>query len=123
MKRLFMLGAITTLLVTMVSMVWAATVKSSKSNSSERVLMYSTPIVTPAQVTAILAELDKMDGGDEAAVRGLLKKHGVKTGCGKGCINHVKVHKVNTFLVLEYQADEAQALAVTVKGSKSLSSQ
>ena len=52
-----------------------------------------------------------MGGADEAAVRGILTKLGVRMGCGKGCINHIKVLKGKTFLVLENSADEPQAMA------------
>ena len=116
MRRLFPIVVITGLLVAMASVAWAATnLNSSRSNIYR--LVYTTDGMTPAQAAALGAKLDKLGGADEAAVRGILTKLGVKIGCGKGCINHIKVLKGNTILVLENAADEPQALAVTVKGS------
>ncbi len=53
----------------------ATSVKSSKSNSSERVAVYDS-VMTPTQATAFLAEWDKIPLGstNEAAVRGILQK-------------------------------------------------
>jgi hypothetical protein len=75
MRRLFQVCAITGLLVVMASGAYAATtVRSGKSNSSERVAVYDT--MTPTEVTAFLAEWDKLPLGstNEAAVRGVLQK-------------------------------------------------
>ena len=112
MRRVSAMSAITVLLVATTSICYAVTntTRGSKSNGDER-LAYSSPIVTPAQATVILAELEKLGRADERAVRGILTRLGVKIGCGKGCINYIKVLKGKTFLVLENAADEAQAMA------------
>ena len=121
MRRLFPIVVITGLLVAMVLVAWATiNLNSSKSNAYR--VYYPADGMTSAQAAALLADLEKLGRADERAVRGILTKLGVKICCGKGCINHIKVLKGNTILVLENAADEAQAIAVTVKGSKSNSS-
>jgi hypothetical protein len=93
----------------------AANLNMSRSNVNR--LVYASP-VTAAQAAAILADLDQLGKGvDQAAVMNVLKKRGVKTGCGGGCINHVKVVGGTKILLLESPADEAQALAVSDPGS------
>ena len=89
MRRLFQVSAIASLLVVMASVAYAATtVKSSKSNSSEKVAVYDS-VMTPTQATAFLAGWDKIPLGstNEAAVRGILKRVlGVKAGSVKTII-------------------------------------
>ena len=111
MRNPFVIGATSILLVAAAPVCDAATnLNSSKSNVYRAV--YATPI-TAAQAAAILADLDRMGKGvDQAAVLSVLKKRGVKTGCGGGCINHVKVVGGTKILLLENPADEAQAIAV-----------
>ena len=83
MGRLYIFGAIASLLVTMVSISWAATnLNSSKSNVYR--LVYPGDLVTQEQASAILAELDKIGLVDEAKLRQLLQqqilpKNGVQT--------------------------------------------
>jgi hypothetical protein len=88
MRRLFQVSAITSLLVVMASGAYAATtVKSSKSNSQDRVAVYDT--MTPPEATAFLAEWDKIPVGstNEAAVRGILQRVlGPKAGSVKTII-------------------------------------
>ncbi len=82
MRRLFLVGAITSLLVTMVWISWAATnFNSSRSNIYR--LVYPADVVTSAQAAAILADLDKIGPLDEAKLKQLLQqqilpKHGVQ---------------------------------------------
>ena len=110
MRRLFPIVVITGLLVAMVLVAWATiNLNSSKSNAYR--VYYPAGGMTSAQAAALVAEIDKMGGADERAVRGILTKLGVRMGCGKGCINYIKVLKGKTFLVLENAADEAQAMA------------
>ena len=89
MRRLFQVSAITSLLVVMASGAYAATtVKSSKSNSQDKVAVYDS-VMTPTQATAFLAEWDKIPLGstNEAAVRGILQKVlGPKAGSVKTII-------------------------------------
>jgi len=68
-----MVGSVTTLLVSMVSMPWAAAnLNLSKSNINR--VVYSTDGMTSAQAAALVAEFDKMPPVDEAAVRKALQK-------------------------------------------------
>lgn len=93
----------------------AANLNLSKSNVYR--VVYA-PAVTSTQAAAILADLDRLGkGASQSAVLGVLKQRGVKTGCGGGCVNHVKVVGGTTILLLESPADEAQALAVSDAGS------
>ncbi len=76
MRRLFLVSTITSLVVVMASFAYAATtVKSTKSNSSDRHLV-DDGVVTRPQTTAILAEWDKIPLGstNEATVRGIVQK-------------------------------------------------
>jgi hypothetical protein len=82
MRRLLQVSAIASLLVGMASGAYAATtVKSAKSNSSDKVAVYDT--MTPTEATAFLAGWDKIPLGstNEATVRGILQKVlGTKAG-------------------------------------------
>ena len=115
MRNSYVTSAITVLLVAAASVCnGASSFNSSKSNVYRAV--YS-PIVSQAQAAAILADLDRMGKGvDQAAVLSVLGKHGVRTGCGNGCINHVKVVGGTRILLLENPGDEAQAIAVSDPG-------
>jgi hypothetical protein len=115
MRHPFVISAVSVLLVAAAPLCdAAANLNLSKSNINR--LVYASP-VTAAQAAAILADLDQMGKGiDQAAVMNALKKRGVKTGCGGGCINHVKVVGGTRILLLESPADEAQALAVSDPG-------
>jgi len=115
MRHPFVISAVSVLLVAAAPLCDAASnLNLSKSNINR--LVYASP-VTAAQAAAILADLDQMGKGiDQAAVMNALKKRGVKTGCGGGCINHVKVVGGTRILLLESPADEAQALAVSDPG-------
>lgn len=71
MKRLLLVAAITSLLLTMASISWAATtINNSKSNNLR--LVYDG--MTSTQAAALGAELDKMPRVDEAAIRKALQK-------------------------------------------------
>ena len=118
MKRLFLTGAITCLLVVMVSIAWAVTnLNSSRSNNYR--LTYDPTAVTPAQATAILKDLDTIGQVDETKVRKLLQKHGVKPGL----IQKIRIvpagqrrEKIPAVLLLTSSADEPAAIAVTDEG-------
>lgn len=115
MKRKLTLAALALVFVMAAPLCDAANnLNLSKSNVNR--VVYASP-VTAAQATAILADLDQLGKGvDQAAVMNVLKKRGVKTGCGGGCINHVKVVGGTRIFLLESPADEAQALAVSDPG-------
>lgn len=81
MKPLFIRTAIVGLLVTMVSLPSAATnLNSSKSNVYR--VIYHPHVVSSAQASALLAELDKLGQADEATLKKWLsanfRKHGVQ---------------------------------------------
>jgi predicted metal-dependent phosphotriesterase family hydrolase len=113
MRRLLQVSAITSLLVVMASGAYAATtVRSGKSNSSDRVAVYDT--MTPTEVTAFLAEWDKIPLGSttEAAVRRILQKVlGTKAGSIKKII--IQSDKKPARVILLGDPNNAQeALAV-----------
>ena len=82
MKPLFTLAAIGSLVVTMLSLSWAATNLNSSRSNVYRVT-YDTEVMSPAQASALLADLDKLGPADEATLKRWLpanfKKHGVQT--------------------------------------------
>ena len=113
MRRLFQVSVITSLLVVIASGAYAATsVRASKSNSSLRVAVYDT--MTPTEVTAFLAEWDKIPVGstNEAAVRGILQKVlGAKAGSVKKIIIQSD-KKPPRVILLGDPNNAAEALAV-----------
>jgi len=71
MKRLLLVTAITSLLLTMASISWASiSLNSSRSN----VYRVASDGMTSAQTAALVAELDKTPRADEATVRKALQK-------------------------------------------------
>ena len=123
-RYVFLVGALTSLVVTLASVSYAATnLNSSRSNIYR--LVYP-PVVTAAQATAILAELDKVKPGgdvDEATVRGILQKHigAVKSARSQKLIIIIRPsdgpRKLKSILILENAADEPQAIAVSDEGA------
>lgn len=122
MRRLFIPGAISGLLVTMVSLSWAATNLNSSRSNIYRVI-HDTEIVSPAQASALLADLDKFGPADEAALKRWLpanfKKHGVQGDRIKKMVilPASKERKTITIIFLKDAKDEAQALAVHDEGA------
>ncbi len=97
----------------------ATNLNSSKSNAYR--LTYSTTLVTPAQAAAILAELDKTPGMDEAAMKGalppLLKKNGVDPArVKKTIVRPDKERKRISVIILDRLEDESRAIAVSDEG-------
>jgi hypothetical protein len=101
----------------------SANLNLSKSNIYK--LVYAPP-VTPAQATAILAELDRVKprgDADEATVRAIVQKHigAIKSARGKSLAIVVRPaggpQKLKSILILENAADEAAALAVSDEGA------
>ena len=115
---LILVGAVTSLLVVMGSMAWAASnLNMSKSNCCRYV--YDRTVVTPAQAAAIGGELDKIGPGiNEAKVLQLLRARGINApnlivrivpaGQGGG--------KTPTILIVT-SPDEAQARHIAVSDS------
>ena len=116
MKRLFLVAAITSLLLTMASISWAGTIKTTKSNTFR--FVYDG--MTSAQAAALGAELDKTPRVDEAAVRKALQKLFIPTNFKLiRIINPPSVQPANqlraakppiTVLLLTNPKDEAEAM-------------
>ena len=123
-RYVFLVGALASLVMTLAAVSHAATnLNSSRSNVYR--LVYP-PVVTPAQATAILAELDKVKPGgdvDEATVRAILQKHigAVKSARNQKLIIIIRpaggTPKLKSILLLENAADEPQAIAVSDEGA------
>ena len=119
----FLVGAMASLLVTMALISYATSnLNLSKSNINR--LVYP-PVVTPAQASAILAEVDKVKPGsdaEEATIRAIVQKHlgTVKSARGQNLIIRVRLadgpRKFRSILILENAADEAAAMAVSDPG-------
>lgn len=117
MKRLFILSAIASLLVTMLSPVWAASnLNLSKSNINR--LVYSTDVMNPTQATAVLKELDRSGQVGEAQVRQILQRHGVRADSVKRLFWEPpgKTSKLPTLILLTNPADGPAAIAVSDPG-------
>jgi len=111
MKRLFMVGSVTTLLATMASISWAtANLNLSKSNINR--VVYSTDGMTSTQAAALVAELDKMPRVDDAAVRKTLQKLFIPPTNFK--LISIKPGKPTTVLLLTNPAQEAEARRIAV---------
>jgi hypothetical protein len=104
----------------------ASNLNLSKSNFYR--LTYSSDLASPAQAKAILAELDKMGPADEAKLKQWLPANFKRLGIEGGRIKKLivlprgKEMKEIGIILLTKPEDEAAAIAVTVKSSKSNSS-
>jgi hypothetical protein len=116
MKRLFLVAAITSLLLTMASISWAASnLNFSKSNINR---MVSDPaVVSPTQAAAILTKLDELGPGvNVVKLKEILSKVGVKLG-------HLQVIEIMPpakkgepplILLLANPMDKAQATRIAI---------
>jgi len=125
MKARFTLGVIVSLLVA--ALAWASiNLNSSRSNIYR--LTYPSELASPAQAKAILAELDKMGPADEAKLKRWLAANFKRFGIAGDRIKKLivlprgKEMKEIGIILLTKPEDEAAAIAVTVKSSKSNSS-
>ena len=103
---------------------WAsANLNSSKSNIYR--LTYPSDLASPAQVKAILADLDRMGPADEAKLKQWLPANFKRFGIAGDRIKKLiilprdKEMKEIGIILLTKPEDEAAAIAVTVKSSKS----
>lgn len=119
------LGVIVSLLVA--AFAWAAiNLNSSRSNIYR--LTYPSDLASPAQVKAILAELDEMGPADEAKLKQWLAANFKRFGIAGERIKKLIVlprsrqMKEIGIILLTRPEDEAAAIAATVKSSKSNSS-
>ncbi len=127
MKRLVVFGATAGLLVTVLSLAGGATnLNSSRSNIYR--LTYPTDLVKQDQVKALLEALDKLGPANEATLKKWLasnfRTHGIEPQRVKKIVilPPDKERKEIAVILLTNPADEAAAIAVTVKSSKSNSS-
>ena len=125
MKARFTLGVIASLLIA--APAWTSSnLNSSRSNTFR--ITYSSDLATPAQVKAILAELDKMGPADEAKLKRWLPANFKRFGVAGDRIKTLVVlprggeMKEIGIILLTRPEDEAAARATTVKSSKSNSS-
>ena len=110
------------------TLAWAATnLNSSRSNIYR--LTYPSDLVSGDQAKAILAELDKMGPMDEAKLKQWLPANFKRFGIGRDRVKKLvvlprdKELKEIAIILLTKPEDEAAAIAVTVKSSKSNSSE
>lgn len=127
MTRRVVFGTFTALLLIAVLPAWAATnLNSSRSNIYR--LTYPTDLVTAEQVKALLAELDKLGPAPEEKLKQWLPANFKRLGVRGERVKKIVVlppdanRKEIAVLLLTDPADEAAAVAVTVKSSKSNSS-
>ncbi len=125
MKPRFTFGVIASLLIATVA--WAATnLNSSRSNVYR--LTYPSDLVSREQAKAILEELDKMGPADEAKLKQWLPANFKRFGIAGDQVKKLivlprsKEQKEIGIILLTKPEDEAAARAVTVKSSKSNSS-
>ena len=118
MKKLLTLALA---VVALGSISWAATnLNSSRSNIYR--LIYSADLMSQAQATKIVGQLDGKDNMkvkvNEVAVRQVLKENGVQADHVKKIIilPADKTHKHIRIILLTDPADEAQAIAVNHDG-------
>jgi len=110
MKRLFLVAAITSLLLTMASISWAsANLNLSKSNINR--VVYSTDGMTSTQGAALVLELDKTPRVDDAAVRKALQKLRIPTNFK---LIRIIPGKPITVLLLTNPKDEAEATRIAI---------
>jgi hypothetical protein len=103
---------------------WAGlNLNSSKSNIYR--LTYSTDVVSPSQAKALLAEIDKMGPADEAKLKQWLAANFKRFGIAGDRVKKIVVMprgkdlRETAIILLSNPADEAEAVATTVKSSKS----
>jgi len=106
-----MVGSVTTLLVSMVSMPWAAANLNLSKSNINRVQVVHSPEMTSAQAAALGAELDKTPRVDEAAVRKALQKLFIHTNFK---LIRIIPGKPITVILLTNPADEAQATRIAI---------
>lgn len=125
MKSRFALAGLAMLLVA--TLAGAATnLNSSRSNIYR--LTYPTDLLSPDRAKAMLAELDKLGPTEEAKLKQWLPANFKRFGIGRDRVKKLvimppdKEMKETAILLLTNPDDEAAARAVTVKSSKSNSS-
>jgi hypothetical protein len=128
MRRPRRSGAVTGLLLAAAVTVSAATSNLNLSKSNIYRLTYHANILPEAQAKAMLAELDRLGPLDEARLKQWLPANFRRFGIKPELVKKLVIlppgaaGKETAILLLSNPADEAQAMAATVKSSKSNSS-
>jgi hypothetical protein len=107
-------------LVAMESASWGSiNLNSSRSNIYR--ITYPPSVMTSAQATAVLGDLDKNPQADDATLRRFLQSHGVRVENIKKILRQPadKTHKLPTIIFLTNPADAPAALAVSDEGTPS----
>ena len=105
-----------------------ASINLNSSRSNIYRVTYSTELATSAQVHQLLAALDKIGPAGEAKLKQWLAANFKRYGIAPDRVKKVvilppdKERKETAIILLRNPADEAQAIARTVKSSKSNSS-
>ena len=128
MKRFSTLILVAVLLMLVTPVVQAASnLNSSKSNIYR--LTYTADLTTADQARALLGELDKLGRPNEAKLKKWLPANFKRFGISPERVKKMvilpagKAGNLTAILLLDNPADEAEATAVTVKSSKSNSSE
>ena len=126
MKARYTLCVVTSLLFATIAGA-AANLNLSKSNIYR--LTYPSELASPVQVQAMLVELDKMGSADAARLKQWLPANFRRFGIAGDQVKKViilprdRAMKETGIVLLTRPEDEAAAIAVTVKGSKSNTSE
>ena len=128
MKRFSTLVLVAVLPMLMTPVVQAASnLNSSKSNIYR--LTYTADLTTADQAKALLDDLDKLGPPNEARLKSWLPANFKRFGIPPERVKKVvilpagKAGNLTAILLLDNPADEAEAIALTVKSSKSNSSE
>ena len=121
MTRSYVVAAMMIALVAVASLSMAA-VKLNSSKSNVYRVTYDTSAVSPAQASALLAELDKLGPADETKLKMWLAANFKRLGIQGDRIKQISVRKADKasptlILLLANPADEAAALAVSDEGA------
>lgn len=125
MKSRFLSGMIATLLAAVVA---GASINLNSSRSNIYRLTYPADLVKSAQAHQLLAALDKLGPASEARLKQWLPANFKRYGIAADRVKKMVIlppdreRKEIAIILLTNPSDEAQAIAVTVKSSKSNSS-
>lgn len=120
MKNLNRLTAVLVLASLALTFPAVASINLNSSRSNIYRVAYSTTLINPKQAAAILEDLDKTPGMDEAAIKRalpqLLKKNGVDPAkVKKILVRPDKERKSISVIVIDRLEDESAAIAATDK--------
>lgn len=125
MKSRFLSGMIATLLAAAVA---GASINLNSSRSNSYRLTYPADLVKRAQAHQLLAALDRLGPASEARLKQWLPANFKRYGIAADRVKKMVIlppdreRKEIAIILLTNPSDEAQAIAVTVKSSKSNSS-